>query len=301
MTKTHALDHDWATDGPDPAIGPEDLRERALAVLAVNHMTMAKASFAALVAAAGRLGCVGVELRNDLPQPLFDGQSPQQAGEVLRAAGLRLLALAEVKMFNAWSDTRLAEALALMDIAQAAGAEAVSLIPRNDAKGTGEGERQANLRLALRELKPHLEARGLVGLVEPLGFEISSLRSKAEAVDAIEAVGGAGRFKLVHDTFHHALAGGGPIFAAHTGLVHISGVVDPRPGLADMRDPHRVLVDGSDRLDNVGQLRALHDAGYAGPVSVEAFAPAVHDNTDLEGALSRSFHFIEAALAETDA
>ncbi len=252
---------------------------------ALNHMTVAKASFRAMVAIAASLGCVGVEARNDLPQPLFDGMEPEAARDLLAASGLRLLALAEVKRFNDWSDDKAAEALALMRIAKAAGAEAVSLIPRNDNLGMGNGERQAALRVALKAMKPMLEDHGLVGMVEPLGFEICALRYKAEAVEAIEAVGGNGRFKLVHDTFHHTLAHGGPIFPDHTGIVHVSGVVDQTVSIADMRDPHRVLVTPSDRLGNIDQIAALRAAGWDGPISFEAFSPAVHGLADPETAL----------------
>jgi 2-keto-myo-inositol isomerase len=249
---------------------------------ALNHMTVARLSFVDLVALAARLGCVGIEVRNDLPQPLFDGMDPKAAGEVIRAAGLRLLAVAEVKRFNDWSDDKAAEALALMQIARAAGAEAVSLIPRNDNQGMGNGERQAALRVALKALKPMLEDHDLLGMVEPLGFEICALRYKAEAVEGIEAIGATGRFKLVHDTFHHTLAHGGPIFPQHTGIVHVSGVVDQEVSLSQMRDPHRVLVTPGDRLGNIAQVEALQAAGWTGPVSYEAFSPAVHGLADPE-------------------
>ena len=264
---------------------------------ALNHMTVARASYADLVGIASRLGCVGIEVRNDLPQPLFDGMSPAEAGAMAREAGLRLLAVAEVKRFNDWSDGKRAEALALMRIAAAAGAEAVSLIPRNDNQGMGNGERQANLRVALRELRPMLEDHGLVGLLEPLGFEICALRHKAEAVDAIEALDAAGTFRLVHDTFHHHLAHGGPLFPAHTGIVHISGVTDPDLGLSEMGDAHRVLVDERDRLGNLDQIAALQAAGYAGPVSFECFAPSVHASADPAGDLKASMDFIRSRLA----
>jgi 2-keto-myo-inositol isomerase len=264
---------------------------------AVNHMTVARLSFHDLVALAKSLQCVGIELRNDLPQPLFDGMGPADAGSFVRDNGLRLLALAEVKRFNDWSQDKEAEALALMKIARAAGAEAVSLIPRNDNLGMGNGERQANLRVALKALKPMLEDHDLVGMVEPLGFEICALRYKTEAVDAIEAVGGTGRFKLVHDTFHHTLAHGGPLFPAHTGIVHVSGVADQEVGIADMRDPHRVLVTPGDRLGNIEQIAALHAAGWNGPISFEAFSPEVHTLPDPDAELRRSFEFIRQGLA----
>lgn len=264
---------------------------------ALNHMTVARLSFRDLVALAARLGCVGIEVRNDLPQPLFDGMDPAEGGALVRAAGLRLLAVAEVKRFNDWSEDKAAEALALMKIAKAAGAEAVSLIPRSDNQGMGNGERQAALRVALKALKPMLEDHGLIGMVEPLGFEICALRHKSEAVEAIEAVGGTGRFKLVHDTFHHALAHGGPFFPDHTGIVHISGVVDQEVALSEMRDPHRVLVTPGDRLGNIEQIEALRAAGWSGPVSFEAFSPAVHALTDPEAALRASMDHMTRVAA----
>lgn len=266
-------------------------------LFALNHMTVARIGFVELVALAARLGCVGIEVRNDLPKPLFDGMDPGEAGAHVRKNGLRLLAVAEVKRFNDWSADKETEALALMKIAQAAGAEAVSLIPRNDNLGMGNGERQANLRVALKALKPMLEDHGLVGMVEPLGFDICSLRYKSEAVEGIEAVGGTGRFKLVHDTFHHTLAHGGPLFPEHTGIVHVSGVVDQEVGLSDMRDPHRVLVTKGDRLGNVEQIAALQAAGWNGPVSFEAFSPEVHAFADPAAELAQSFDFIRQGLS----
>ena len=149
-----------------------------MTAFALNHMTVTRMGFVQLLDTAAALGCVGVELRNDLPQPLFDGMDPAGAGALARAKGLRVLALAEVKRFNDWSDDKAAEALALMKIAQAAGAEALSLIPRTDNLGMGNGERQTALRVALKVLKPMLDDHGLTGLVEPLGFEICALRYK---------------------------------------------------------------------------------------------------------------------------
>jgi len=265
---------------------------------ALNHMAVPGLRWDAFLGLARDLGCVGVEFRNDLPGALFDGDTPATVGAKAKANGLRILALAEVKRFNDWSDAKRAEARDLMAIAVACGAEAVSLIPRNDGLGRGNGERQANLRVALRELLPMLEEHGLIGLVEPLGFEACALRHKSEAVEAIEALGATGRFKLVHDTFHHTLAGAGPVFAAHTGIVHISGVTDPNLAVSEMRDEHRVLVDRDDRLGNIAQIEELRTSGYAGPISFEPFSPKVHAFTDPQAALAGSFDFISTRLAE---
>ena len=266
---------------------------------ALNHMTVAKASWCTLIDIAARLGCTGVEVRNDLGKPLFDGRDPSEAGAMARGRGLRIHCVAEIKQFDAWDRDRALEARNLIQVAAAAGAEAVCLIPRNDGAGTGNDERRANVRAALRAIGPMVEDAGIAGLVEPLGFETSALRYKSEAVEAIEDLDATSTFRLVHDTFHHHLAGGGPIFAEHTGIVHVSGVVDPSLDASDMEDEHRILVDERDRLGNAEQIAALVDAGYGGPISFEVFAREVHDIDDPVRAIGASMESIRARLATT--
>jgi 2-keto-myo-inositol isomerase len=263
---------------------------------ALNHMTTPTLGWEAFLDLAQSLGCVGVEFRNDFKTPLFDGADPAAVGAATRARGLRFLALAEVKMFNDWSDAKRAEADALMKIAVASGAEAISLIPRNDGVATDRAESFRATETALRELLPMLRGYGLKAMVEPLGFDVCSLRYKDVLADVIAAVGGQVTYFMVHDTFHHALAGGGPIFADLTGIVHVSGVKDAIY-VGDMRDSHRVLVDGDDLLGNVAQIRALRAAGYNGAISYEPFAASVHDLADPKPALAASMEFIRAGVA----
>lgn len=264
---------------------------------ALNHMTAPRLGFEAFLDLARAVDCVGIELRNDIDRPLFDGLDAAEAGRVIRDRGLRLVGLSQVYPFNAWSDAIAADVRALIATGRAAGAETISLIPRNDGEGTGNGERQANLRIALKQAKPMLEDAGMVALVEPLGFLRSSLRFKQELVETIDALDARDRFRLVHDTFHHALAGGGPIYPEMTGIVHISGVVDPALAVEQMEDAHRVLVDDRDRLDNVGQIAALLAAGYDGPISYECFSPETHALADPAAAIGRSFDFISSRIA----
>lgn len=263
---------------------------------ALNHMTAPNLGWEAFLDLAQGLGCLGVEFRNDLKAPFFGGADPAAVKAAVAARGLRFLALAEVKMFNDWSEAKRAEAEALMRIAVAAGAEAVSLIPRNDGVATDRAESRRVTELALRELLPMLRAHGLKAMVEPLGFAVCSLRYKDVLADCIAAVGGEGTYFMVHDTFHHALAGFGPVFPDLTGIVHVSGVTE-MIWLDDMRDPHRVLVDGDDVLGNVAQIRALRAGGYAGPVSYEPFAPQVHALADPGPALKASMEFIRSGVA----
>lgn len=270
---------------------------------ALNHMATPRLSCREFLDLAASLGCIGVELRNDLADKrlsdaaFFDGEAPEAIGAYARSNGIRLLGLSEAYGFNAWSEAMRAKVQLLIDQAGQAGAESISLIPRNDAPRYGEDERDEALRRSLGEILPMLDKAGLIALIEPLGFPSSSLRLKADAVAAIEAVGGEARYRLVHDTFHHHLAGEKEFFPEHTGIVHISGVVDPTPAVEEMQDRHRILVDRRDRLGNIEQIRDLLSNGYSGPLSFEPFSPEIHALDKPVEALRLSMDFIQDSLA----
>lgn len=265
---------------------------------ALNQKTAPHLSYEAFLDLAKALGCVGVEPRNDLGRGLFDGISPREAGAMAREKGLRLLGLSEVYPFNDWSAKTGSAVQALIDAAVESGAETFSLIPRVDGKATEDGVRQTALRQAIREILPMLAGINLFGLIEPIGFASSSLKHKAELVDAIEAEGGKAKFRLVHDTFQHAIAGGGTLYPAYTAMVHISGISDPLPVLDETLDAHRVLVDGDDRCGTLAQIAAFSNAGYDGPFSFECTCPLVQTSGAIEDDIRRSFEFIEASLAQ---
>jgi len=263
---------------------------------ALNHMTVPRLGYVEFLDLAAKLGCVGVEVRNDIDRELFDGIDPVEARRIASDKGLRIVGLSQVYPFNSWDQEREAAVQSLITTANAVGAETISLIPRNDGTELGKVERQANLRVAMKSILPMLRKASLVALVEPLGFKRSSLRSKAELVDAINEIDGSDHFKLVHDTFHHTLAGGGDIFPSLTGIIHISGVVDPVLTIDEMEDEHRVLVDAEDRLANVDQIRELVAAGYDGPISYECFSPETHALADPFTEIRKSFEFITSQL-----
>lgn len=265
-------------------------------LFAINHMTCPRLSFQSLIDLAGRTGCSGLELRNDLSMPLFDGLSAVEAREIAMDNNIKLFGLAEVSAFNDLSSRAVEEADKLASQAVSCGALGVALIPRNDGKATSAGERQEALYKSLESLSPVFRKHGVQGFVEPLGFIQSSLRCKREVVDTINALDVQNEFKLIHDTFHHHLADETEVFPQHTAMVHVSGVIDTGLSAAQMLDSHRVLVNESDRLRNIEQLRQLNLGGYDGPVSMEAFAQSVHMLDDAGPALSESFRYIQNSV-----
>jgi 2-keto-myo-inositol isomerase len=263
---------------------------------AFNHMVAPQLTLREFFALARRVGVNEVEIRNDIVgQAILDGTPAQTVRALAEEAGVLILTINALQKFNHWTPERQREAQALVDYAQECGSSALILVPANDGTGLGDGERQDNLLRAVKALKPMLEDAEITGLVEPLGFEICSLRSKREAVQAIRAVGGTS-FRITHDTFHHHLAGQPELFPELTGLVHISGVSDPDVTVSTMRDAHRVLVDVNDRLGNVAQIAALLAAGYGGPFSFEPFAEELRTLGDPASAIRKSMDFIEAQL-----
>jgi 2-keto-myo-inositol isomerase len=262
---------------------------------ALNHMAAPQLALAEFFALANRTGLRDVEIRNDIvDRPILDGTAASAVETAAKAAGVTILTINALQRFNDWNREREREAIALADYARACGAGAIILVPVNDGSGQADGDRQRNVRRALGALKPILDDRGILGLVEPLGFAACSLRFKSEAAAAIDATGGG--FRLVHDTFHHHLAGEVETFPALTGLVHISGVDDPTLAIGDMRDANRVLVGPADRVDNIAQIRALRAAGYAGPISFEPFAAELRTLRDPAAAIRASMDFTRTEL-----
>tara|TARA_R100000935_G_scaffold58090_2_gene93846 strand:- start:12404 stop:13210 length:807 start_codon:yes stop_codon:yes gene_type:complete len=261
---------------------------------AINHICAPKLSVEDFFGMVRRLGSDKVEIRNDIPD-VMNTVAPEDVKAAAEKAGVEILSINALYPFNVWSGDLPDRAAKMADYAQACGAKALVMCPLNDGTAVSHDD----LVTALKEMAPILRARGLAGLVEPLGFPISSLRKKSDAIAAIKAADGTDVYKIMHDTFHHHLAGETEFFPEWTGLVHISGVTDPDVAVDDMLDAHRVLVDGDDRLQNLPQLRALVDAGYDGLFSFEPFAEEIHALADPEAALRKSMDYVATHINVT--
>lgn len=271
----------------------------------VNRMVAPRIPLRDFLSIPGIVGATGVELRNDLEGfDVLDDMSPAEVTERLARDGARVLTINAVQHFNlpdAFADAA-TELRRLVGYASALGRCAVVLCPHNandDARS--DGAKRADTIEGLRRLAPILEEAGVTGLVEPLGFPESSLRSPFVAADIIDAVG-SDAYRITLDTFHFAVAGFSSDaitadVARLVGLVHVSGVTAAGP-VAAFRDPDRVYVDRDDRVENVATVRTLLAHGYRGPVSFEPFSPTVHapDVDGVASALRASIDFLREGL-----
>lgn len=261
----------------------------------LNHMVAPKLGYAEFFDLALRLGVTAVEIRNDIPTALMGNKNAKMIGTLAKDKGLTIINVNALQRWNQWNKAKADEANKLAEYTALTGAKNLILVPTNDKKfRPSTADRLDGLRIALTGLKSILKDHGLIGCVEPLGFEECSLRLKAEALAAIDDVGGTKRFKVTHDTFHHFVAGEQDVFPTRTGLIHVSGVTDPKHTIATMRDPQRVLVDAHDRIYNKGQVQKLISGGYKGYVSFEPFSADVHKSRQIARDLARSMDYLEA-------
>ena len=261
----------------------------------LNHMVAPKLGYAEFFDLARHLGVNAVEIRNDIPSALMGNKNAKMIGKLAKDKGITIINVNALQRWNQWSKAKSDEAKRLAEYTSHTSAKNLILVPTNDKKfRPSTNERLDGLRNALAALKDILKDNGLIGCVEPLGFEECSLRLKAEAIDAIDDIGGAKRFKVTHDTFHHYVADEDDVFASHTGLIHVSGVTDKKYTRDTMRDVQRVLVDAHDMIDNKGQVQRLIKAGYKGCISFEPFAPEVHKSKQIARDLARSMDYLES-------
>ena len=260
----------------------------------LNHMVAPHLGYAEFFDLALRLGVPAVEIRNDIPTALMGNKNAKMIGRLAKDKGITIINVNALQRWNQWNKAKADEAKRLAEYTALTGAKNLILVPTNDKSfRPTTNERLDGIRTALSALKDILKDNGLVGCVEPLGFEECSLRLKAEAIDAIDDVGGAKRFKLTHDTFHHYVSGEDDMFPSRTGLIHVSGVTDRKYTRDTMRDAQRELVDAQDMIDNKGQLQRLINGGYKGYVSFEPFAPIVHKSKQIARDLARSMDYLE--------
>ncbi|ENZ8718344.1 TIM barrel protein [Klebsiella aerogenes] len=244
----------------------------ALQRFCINRKIAPSLSIETFFRLVSELGLHKVELRNDLPSgKVTDELTHQQVRKLADRYQLEILTINAVYPFNRHSAEVRQQTESLLKEAQAIGAKSLVMCPLNDGTVVAPQETLA----AMRELAPLFEQYGVQGLVEPLGFPQSSLRSAAQAQALIRDA--QVPFKLLIDTFHHHLYPQAEeefsqLDIAEIGLVHLSGVDDPRPR-EQLTDDERIMLTPQDRLLTCQQVKHLEARGYQGDYAFEPFAP----------------------------
>jgi len=268
----------------------------------LNHMAIPALSATELLQSSHSLHFSGIELRNDIGNgdPLR-GEPIEQIRDLAAELGQNIFSINALQRCNDASiQEKLIDTLqSLAKIGRDLHVSAIVMCPVNDQGDPRSGEQQyRELVSNLITLAPVFEDSGLVGLVEPLGFPQSSLRSLSTALRAI-AESGKTCYRGLLDTFHFALGTDGfeelnSYALDAVGLVHVSGVESDTP-YGRLTDDDRVLVGAGDRLETRRQVSLLRQRGYAGFVSFEPFSPVLHRMPveEVVGALRESASYLD--------
>jgi 2-keto-myo-inositol isomerase len=254
------------------------------------------------------MGLRKIELRNDLEGiGIIDPYSPQEVKLFSEKYDIKILTINALQKFNlgAVLPKVLEQLKELIRLSVAIDCAAIILVPNNDINDKRRSEAiMKETVAALKAFGPLFEDSGILGYIEPLGFEECSLRSKVTALQAIQE-SGCRNYKIVHDTFHHYL---GPdtddtltnnYDISYTGLVHVSGVESKIPSNT-YKDAHRILITDRDRIKNSEQLKLLIKLGYKGDISFEPFAREIQgmEIEALKAAINRSIDFIRKGVSK---
>jgi 2-keto-myo-inositol isomerase len=247
------------------------------------------------------LGLSKVEIRNDLPGgAVIDGMPPAKAAELAQRHGVSIISINALPKFNlkAVEAKNLADLDKLLELAAALRCTAIVMCPNNDTNDHRDARSRVEETVsALKAYGPSFTKRGIIGLVEPLGFPESSLSSIVVASEAIKK-SGFDCYKIVYDTFHFFLGPDNendvdaPI-VARVGLIHVSGVEASIPK-EKWRDGERVLVTDADKMASRDQVDQIVALGYAGDISFEPFSADVQrmSRDALASALRKSIEFL---------
>ena len=260
----------------------------------VNRKIAPNLSIARFFNLVTQLGINKVELRNDMKSGrVTDDLTGEEVKALAHQSGIEIVTINALYPFNRLNDEVLQRTRQLLSDAQAVGAESLVLCPLND----GSPISAADTVTALKTLAPLFADYGIQGLVEPLGFPQSSLRSAALTQALIKEADVP--FRLLIDTFHHHLFEdaekefGQGIDVAQIGLVHLSGVTDPRP-VQQLTDEERLMLSVDDRLRSKQQVERLETMGYTGLYAFEPFSSVMNNwqEADIAREIRHSIHLL---------
>jgi 2-keto-myo-inositol isomerase len=245
------------------------------------------------------LGIKYVEVRNDFTDKgVLDGLSDVALRNAFEGTGIKALTINAIYPFEDVKVLKenLAKLQGLIAEARRINCPQIVLCPLNDANDKRSAAQRADeLVTSLTAYGPLFAQARMVGLVEPLGFEICSLRTKKAALEGIARCDYPQSYQLLHDTFHHYLSGESELFPKQTAIVHVSGVLAGKSKAATT-DADRILVTKDDIMNNRGQVAALLEAGCAAPISYEPFSAQVRGLplSELKSQLQKSIDYLFA-------
>lgn len=247
-----------------------------------------------------KCGLNKVEIRNDMPSgKILDDLTVDEFNSLAQKYEIEIVTINALYPFNLPDAREKTSAVAkeMLDIARKIACRAVIMCPFNETDKRSEKEREDDTRESIAYFTALFNQYGIQGLVEPLGFPVSSLRSFKLAGRLIRET--QSPFKMTLDTFHYHLAGlsltdyAQNIDVQQIGLVHLSGVEDLR-ATDLLTDEERIMLTTKDVLKSKEQVVELEKLGYQGLYSFEPFSSTLMNWSaeDVEKAINESIDYL---------
>ena len=261
---------------------------------ALNQIIFPDLPFKDFLTFSKRLNIKAIEIRNDIKTNLIKENDPIKIKSICQDNDINILSINALQKFNIWNKDRENEFISLCKYADKANINAIVLVPVNDGSIKSQKEQIQLLEHSLININKIINNFNVIALVEPLGFNQSSLRFKSLTANVIKNLQ-SNKFKIIHDTFHHALAKEKEFFPSLTGLVHFSGVSNMYKNI-ELNDDHRSIVDDEDILENIYQIQTLSKSNYSGYFSFEPFSNTLINDKNMFKIVNSNFKFINSKL-----
>ena len=261
---------------------------------ALNQIIFPDLPFKDFLTFSKRLNVKAIEIRNDIETNLIKENEPIKVKSICEDNDIIILSINALQKFNIWNKDRENEFISLCKYADKANINAIVLVPVNDGSIKSKKEQIQLLEHSLININKIINNFNVIALVEPLGFNQSSLRFKSLTANVIKSLQ-SNKFKIIHDTFHHALAEEKEFFPSLTGLVHFSGVSNMYKNI-ELNDDHRSIVDDEDILENIYQIQTLSKSNYSGYFSFEPFSNILINDKNMFKIVNSNFKFINSKL-----
>ncbi len=256
-----------------------------------------------------QLGCHNLELRNDLygnpdNHTILDHLEASKVKELLNSYDVN------VKTINAIGnmddpdklDENLASLSEMLEITKTINLGDVVFCPVRSNKDSRSAKKR--FEDAVENVKQYsqvLSGYGVKGLVEPLGFADSTLRTPWEGQKIIDH-SGVDNFRLVADTFHYYLASvtkalfKKKVDPNYIGLVHLSAVFGDKP-IQELDDQDRYMLARDDVMHSAEWAKEFEKSGYTGLYAFEPFSDKLKewDSVKVKEEMRKSIKLVQEA------
>ncbi|GCD87341.1 MULTISPECIES: sugar phosphate isomerase/epimerase family protein [Lactiplantibacillus] len=272
----------------------------------LNRKAAPGIDLATTIPAVAKLGLKNIEVRNDLygapdNASIFDHMANADVKQLLDENDVHLETINAIgNMDNRQMiDENLASLTEMLDMAKNLNLRKIIFCPvRSTDDHQSAEQRQADAVANVKDYSKVLKQYGVDGLIEPLGFTDSTLRTPWEGQAVIDKAG-VDNFKLVADTFHYYLANvtdqqfHDQVDINYIGLVHLSAVTGDKPR-EELDDQDRYMLTEADVMKSADWAKKYEAAGYQGLYAFEPFSDDLKqwDRAKVEQELLKSIQLV---------